>query len=90
MLIHHIKPEQVAQLERMFAENTKSGVDIPSWLQELRKTPTWAAVKPKDFENTKPPAVAEHRGKNADHGFESISLQRPAHSLVQVLRGGQT
>jgi hypothetical protein len=56
MLIHHIKPEQFAQLERMFGRETKSGLELPAWLLRLRQT----AIRPvieKDFEQTLPPAV---------------------------------
>jgi hypothetical protein len=58
MLIHHIKPEQLSQLERMFIKETKSGLDIPAWLLMLRKT----AIEPareRDFEPTIPASAAE-------------------------------
>jgi hypothetical protein len=62
MLIHHIKPEQIAELERMFAKKTRSGSEIPNWLLSLRQTPTQPAVEATDFESTTPAAVAEQVG----------------------------
>jgi hypothetical protein len=53
MLIHHIKPEQFAQLEVMFGKETESGLEIPPWLIRLRQT----AKEPetdKDFAPTAP------------------------------------
>jgi hypothetical protein len=75
MLIHHIKPEQVAQLERMFAKKTASGSEIPSWLEALRPTSTVPAVEPTDFQTTRPFAGAEHHGKNASLGFDGATGQ---------------
>jgi hypothetical protein len=56
MLIHHIKPSQFAQLEIMFGKETKSGLELPSWLQRLRQTAIEPAID-KDFEETLPSAA---------------------------------
>jgi hypothetical protein len=56
MLIHHIKPSQFAQLEIMFGKETKSGLELPSWLQRLRQTAIEPAIG-KDFEETLPSAA---------------------------------
>ena len=60
MILHHIKPEQFAQLEAVFGKKTDAGLEIPLWLQRLRET---AAIPPKDkdFEPTEP-QVGELQG----------------------------
>jgi hypothetical protein len=53
MLIHHIKPEQLPQLEKFFGKDTSFGLSIPSWLRQLRETAT-SIAKPNDFDVTLP------------------------------------
>ena len=38
LIIHHIKAEQLAQLETMFGKRTAYGIAIPPWLTDLRMT----------------------------------------------------
>jgi hypothetical protein len=38
MLLHNIDPDQLVQLEAMFVQETKSGLEIPPWLRDLRET----------------------------------------------------
>jgi hypothetical protein len=51
MIFHNIKPEQLAELETIFGRMTSTGLEIPEWLQFLRKT---ATPKQIDFEATVP------------------------------------
>jgi hypothetical protein len=52
MILHHIKPEQFSQLEKIYGKKTNSGLEIPDWLRRLKDT----AMTPKhdDFEVTVP------------------------------------
>jgi hypothetical protein len=51
MILHNIKPEQLAELETIFGRKTSSGFEIPDWLLCL-----WETVRPKqiDYEATAP------------------------------------
>jgi hypothetical protein len=52
-ILHHIKPEQVLELEGMFGKKTKFGLLLPPWLRRLRET-AMVPPKAKDFESTLP------------------------------------
>ena len=54
LIIHHIKAEQLVQLETMFGKRTAYGMAIPPWLTDLRMTAKAPAIE-RDFESTKPP-----------------------------------
>jgi hypothetical protein len=49
MILHNIKPAQLAELETIFGRKTSSGFEIPEWLISLRET---ATQHQKDFEAT--------------------------------------
>jgi hypothetical protein len=51
MILHNIKPEQLAELETIFGRKTSTGLEIPEWLQFLRETATPKRI---DFEATVP------------------------------------
>jgi hypothetical protein len=53
MLIHHIKPDQLTQLEKYFGKYTIFGWSIQSWLHQLRVT-AMAKKNPIDFDVTLP------------------------------------
>ena len=38
LILHNINAEQLAQLEAIFVKKTKSGLEIPPWLRDLRET----------------------------------------------------
>ena len=53
MIIHHIKPEQFAQLEVMFGKETSKGLEVPAWPSRLRETANAPPVV-EDFPATAP------------------------------------
>jgi hypothetical protein len=53
MIIHHVKPSEIAQLEEMFGYETKAGTMLPPWLQDLQETALDTRCD-EDFEPTKP------------------------------------
>jgi hypothetical protein len=73
MLIHHIKPEQFPQLERLFGMETKSGLEIPPWLRSLRDTAQPTSISNR---NSKARFAATPRTR-------SLSAAGPAESSVQ-------
>ena len=38
MILHHIKLDQIATLEKLFGMQTTSGLEMPTWLRRLRET----------------------------------------------------
>jgi hypothetical protein len=71
MIIHHIKPEQILALAKMFGKETKSGLVLPSCLLRLHQTAVVAPPKAKDFEATLPPQMPP-------------SLVDPAHNFASL------
>jgi len=55
-ILHHIKPDQVGELEEIFGIKTKSGLLLPPWLRGLRAT-VMVPQMAKDFEPTRPPEM---------------------------------
>jgi hypothetical protein len=57
MIIHHIKPEQVSALAKMFGKESKSGLVLPPWLVRLHQTAVFVPLKAKDFEAALPSQI---------------------------------
>jgi hypothetical protein len=45
LILHNINPDQLTQLEAIFVKETKSGLEIPPWLRDLRETASPQAEK---------------------------------------------
>ena len=54
LIFHHIKAEQLVQLETMFGKRAAYGMAFPAWLVHLRMTAKTPVIEI-DFESTGPP-----------------------------------